>query len=276
MDKVEIVWNQRWWPAHVTSITIASLASSPTYHPWPWFLEPLAARNHPLGWGTLVCYITGQFAEEVEAMEESAVIASAVAALRQACQCHVPEPLEVHITRWGKDSFARGSWTYYATNSSLVDVRALAEPIGSQGRVAFAGEHTCDGSMSGLDMGTVHGAWVSGQVAVAGLVEKLGSDAPHRCDYRHRSDCIIPEITGYQRGAKVMITQNPEEIAEELKVDPDECPNIEYAKMCCGKFGQIVGRSQWGWLQVSFEDGTPGRWFTPYCLWIFAPSGGKL
>merc|ERR1711924_255691 len=144
---VEIVWNQRWWPADVTSIFIASLASSPTYHPWPWFLEPPAARNHPLGWATLVCYITGQFAEEVEAMDKSAVTASALAALRQAFQCHVPEPLAVHVIGWGKDSCARGSWTYYATNSSPADVRALAAPVGSQGRVCFAGEHTCDGSM---------------------------------------------------------------------------------------------------------------------------------
>jgi len=96
MNKVEMLWERRWWPDSVSAICIASLESTPTYHPWPWFIEPTAARKHPLGWATLVCFVTDHFATEVEAMDDAAVTLSAVAALRNACRCDMPEPRAVH------------------------------------------------------------------------------------------------------------------------------------------------------------------------------------
>lgn len=174
MDKVEVLWDRRWWPEGVGSIRIASRASMPCYHPWPWFLEPPAARQHTLGWAVLVCFVTGQFAEEVEAMEDGVVADACVAALRRAHPgVSVPEPRAVHVTRWGRDVHALGSWTYYAAGSGPPDSQALAEPVGLGGCVAFAGEHTCDGSASGLDIGTVHGAWLSGVRAARGLGGRL-------------------------------------------------------------------------------------------------------
>merc|ERR1719150_3176564 len=109
-------------------------------------------------------------------MENHIVADKCVAALRQAFPGRqVPEPQAINVTRWGKDIHSMGSWTYYAVHSSPNDVQALAEPVGLKGCVAFAGEHTCDGSSHGLDIGTVHGAWLSGEMAVKGLVSRLGA-----------------------------------------------------------------------------------------------------
>jgi len=112
-------------------------------------------------------------------MDDSQAATSAVAALSKACQCQVPEPKSVYITRWGKDPFARGSWTYYVAHSRPSDCSAFRQPVGANGCVAFAGEHTCDGSLRGLDIGTVHGAWLSGELAARTLIARAsakGSD----------------------------------------------------------------------------------------------------
>lgn len=275
MNKVELVWTKRWWPEDTTSIVICALDSTPTYHPWPWFFEPPSARKHPLGWATLVCFLTGQFAEDIEGMSDADIAHSAVAALVQACGCDVPEPKAVNATKWGTDPFSRGSWTYFATNSSCADVTELAKPCGALGCVAFAGEHTCDGSERGLDIGTVHGAWLSGEVAAKGLLGRMhtkkGLFFPlpgRRCSYRHVTDQPIPRMGGYEEGSPVVVTSSPTEIGEELRIDPDEAPHIAAAQACCSKKGTITARSVWGWLEVTFDDGCPPRWFTPFCLWL--------
>merc|ERR1711964_583523 len=92
-------------------------------------------------------------------------MSSCLAVLRKAFSDKVPEPQAVHVTRWGQDPCFHGSWTYYSKNSCPNDVTMLATPIGRNGCLTFAGEHTCDGSSAGLDMGTVHGAWLSGELA---------------------------------------------------------------------------------------------------------------
>eukprot|EP00811_Abedinium_folium_P032575 NODE_5609_length_1753_cov_3.156827.p1 GENE.NODE_5609_length_1753_cov_3.156827~~NODE_5609_length_1753_cov_3.156827.p1 ORF type:complete len:470 (-),score=125.96 NODE_5609_length_1753_cov_3.156827:246-1655(-) len=170
MDKVELLWEQRWWPEVVGVIDIASEDSTPTRHPWPWFVEP------PGGPTTLVCFVTGAFAEEVEMMDDATVSASCTAALRRAFpEASVPQPRALHVMRWGRDPHAAGSWTYYAAGSGPEDSRALGRPMGLNGCVAFAGECVCDGSVAGLDIGTVHGAWLSGSLAACGIVARFRS-----------------------------------------------------------------------------------------------------
>jgi polyamine oxidase len=281
MDKVELLWHKRWWPSHINSFEIASMDSTPTFHPWPWFYEPAPMRKHPLGWAVLVCYVTGHFAEHVESLSDAEAISHCVATIRSAFPAEdVPFPAEAHVTRWGRDELAHGSWTYFAVGSGPSTVRALREPVGTNGCIAFAGEHTCDGSVRGLDMGTVHGAWLSGELAAKDLTKRIhkktqdmaveGQDR-WRCRHRHCIDDVIPEIEGYGSGIRVEVTEDPHEIAQELCVDPDMAPNIHRAQQYTGKRGQIVNRSGWGWLHVKFDDGSPSCWWTPYCLWVLNP-----
>uniref|UniRef100_A0A7S4SWC3 Amine oxidase domain-containing protein n=1 Tax=Alexandrium monilatum TaxID=311494 RepID=A0A7S4SWC3_9DINO len=184
MDKVELLWETRWWARSVGSLRIASTESSLTFHPWPWFVEPKAARGHPLGYAVLVCFVTGRFAEELAVLEVQEVEGRCLEALRHAFPAtDIPKPAAVHATRWGRDPCSLGSWTYLAIGSSLADASALAQSVGRSGCMAFAGEHCCDGSQEGLDMGTVHGAFLSGQLAARGFASR-------------RADCEVPGWPG--------------------------------------------------------------------------------
>merc|ERR1712151_18463 len=167
MNKVAITWPKRWWAgaAHLRSLAIASAHSTPASHPWPWFISPANAPN------TLICLVTGAFAERIEDMKNDAIANEVIAVLKRAFPTRViPAPSHVRVTRWRRDPFARGSWTYFAVGSRPEHAHAaLASPLGSNGQVTFAGEHT-----RVEDMGTVHGAWLSGERAASELISARG------------------------------------------------------------------------------------------------------
>ncbi|KAK7291444.1 hypothetical protein RIF29_06589 [Crotalaria pallida] len=86
----------------------------------------------------------------------------------------VPEPVQAVCTRWGKDHFAYGSYSYVAVGSSGDDYDILAESVGD-GRVFFAGEAT-----NKLYPATMHGAFLSGMREAANIlrVAKRRSSTP--------------------------------------------------------------------------------------------------
>lgn len=76
----------------------------------------------------------------------------------------VPDPVQAVCTRWGKDPFAYGSYSYVAIGSSGDDYDILAESVGD-GRVFFAGEAT-----NKQYPATMHGAFLSGMREAANIV----------------------------------------------------------------------------------------------------------
>jgi monoamine oxidase len=109
-----------------------------------------------LGEPTLVWLISGGAALALEEMSDAEVQAAALAPLRRMFgEARVPPPEAVRITRWGKDPFARGSYSHVRPGFARDDRRMLAEPLGD--RVFFAGEATDIESPS-----TAHGAYASG------------------------------------------------------------------------------------------------------------------
>ena len=52
----------------------------------------------------------------------------------------VPEPLDFHITRWGKEEYSQMSYSFVKLGSSGDDYDELAEPASD--RLFFAGEAT--------------------------------------------------------------------------------------------------------------------------------------
>mmetsp|Transcript_23109 Transcript_23109/g.56158 ORF Transcript_23109/g.56158 Transcript_23109/m.56158 type:complete len:302 (-) Transcript_23109:79-984(-) len=152
MNKIVLRFATRWWPQGVGSISIAA-SEDPLWNQYPWYLNPSGEGNET----TLVCFVTGRFAMHVETLSDAATVQEALDMLRR-YGLQAPEPEEAFVSRWVSDPWARGSWTYYKVGSSSADVAALGRPIG---RVALAGEHTAAGEQ-GMDIGTVHGAWLSG------------------------------------------------------------------------------------------------------------------
>ncbi|KAJ8762223.1 hypothetical protein K2173_007379 [Erythroxylum novogranatense] len=76
----------------------------------------------------------------------------------------VPDPIQAVCTRWGKDCFTYGSYSYVAVGSSGDDYDILAESVGD-GRVFFAGEAT-----NKQYPATMHGAFLSGMREAANIL----------------------------------------------------------------------------------------------------------
>ncbi|KAL2321214.1 hypothetical protein Fmac_030183 [Flemingia macrophylla] len=88
----------------------------------------------------------------------------------------VPDPVQVGCTRWGKDHFAYGSYSYVAVGSSGDDYDILAESVGD-GRVFFAGEAT-----SKQYPATMHGAFLSGMREAANILRVAKRRMPVESD----------------------------------------------------------------------------------------------
>ena len=181
-NKIELLFPTRWWPETVGRITLACahLQQTPTYHPYTTFIVESASgpdtdSDNP---NILVCYVAGEFAKETEQKTNEQIQVECMAVLRQAdlaLDQVIPDPIALHVTRWLRDPFSRGSWTFYGKGSSPEDVRAFRSNTDCQKRgLFFAGEHTCDGSIPGDDMGCVHGAWVSGELAAKAALQQIG------------------------------------------------------------------------------------------------------
>lgn len=67
----------------------------------------------------------------------------------------LPRPVQTIVSRWGKDPFALGSYSFVGPEATGEDYDLLGMPI--QNKVFFAGEATCR-----THPATVHGAYISG------------------------------------------------------------------------------------------------------------------
>ncbi|KAK6342724.1 hypothetical protein TWF718_008114 [Orbilia javanica] len=116
-----------------------------------------------VGRPTLVGLMVGDAAEQVENEDSLAVRDEATAILKKCWGEKVPDhPEQFLVTKWRRDPFALGSYSYVAPGSTGADYDIIAEPINDQ--IFFAGEHT-----NRKYPATVHGAYISG-LRVAGEV----------------------------------------------------------------------------------------------------------
>ena len=114
----------------------------------------------------LISLMAGDAAHQAENSKDAELVAEVTGELRKIFNAQtVPEPLETIVTRWGKDRFARGSYSYVGATSLPGDYENLAKPIG---RLHFAGEATC-----ATHPATVHGAYISGLRAASEVIEDL-------------------------------------------------------------------------------------------------------
>ena len=144
---------------------------------------PAAARWHSWydltglhGAPTLLTFAAGPTAIEIQDWTEQEVVESVLASLRELYGEAVPDPVEVHLTDWQHDPFARGSYAYMTVGSTPEDHDLMAEPVG--GVLHLAGEATWTD-----DPATVTAALMSGHraaervlgsaVALSGLPGRL-------------------------------------------------------------------------------------------------------
>lgn len=115
----------------------------------------------------LSAFNAGSQAREVEALDDAGTIFAAHDALRSMFGSRFPAPIDAQITRWSKDPFALGSYSFFATGAggTLSHPRYDLSGADWDNRLIFAGE------AANLEYpGTVHGAYLSGQSAARQLI----------------------------------------------------------------------------------------------------------
>ncbi|KAF9608277.1 hypothetical protein IFM89_008562 [Coptis chinensis] len=115
----------------------------------------------------LVALVAGESAVKFELMSPVDAVGRVLNILKSIFArkgIQVPNPVQVVCTRWGKDRFAYGSYSYVAIGASGDDYDVLAESVGD-GRVFFAGEAT-----NRRYPATMHGAFLSGLREAANIL----------------------------------------------------------------------------------------------------------
>lgn len=113
----------------------------------------------------LLGFNAGAQAQAIEALDDRATVASAMAALRVMLGASLPDPVAAQVTRWSADPFARGAYSFHATGSRAATRRDLAG-ADWDGALVFAGE-----AASPDHPATVHGAYLSGQAAARAVLD---------------------------------------------------------------------------------------------------------
>lgn len=114
----------------------------------------------------LSALMSGRAAHEVEITDNDTLLQEALAKLRRTFGADkVPAPIEVIVTRWKRDPFSRGTYSFVGPATSPADYDIMAAPVGN---LHFAGEATC-----GTHPATVHGAYLSGLRAAAEVVDSM-------------------------------------------------------------------------------------------------------
>jgi hypothetical protein len=114
----------------------------------------------------LIALMAGTAAYSVEETDNESLIAEVTGRLAQVfAPADIPRPSEVIVTRWKKDPFTRGSYSFVGPQTQTGDYDVMAQPVGP---IHFAGEATC-----GTHPATVHGAYLSGLRAASEVIESL-------------------------------------------------------------------------------------------------------
>lgn len=103
----------------------------------------------------LMAWTSGDAARTIEGWDDERTKVEAMLRLRDTFPGSVPDAINVKVTRWNQDPFARGSYSTFTQTSRLGDRALLGEPV--SGKLLFAGEATVDSAFA-----QVTGAYASG------------------------------------------------------------------------------------------------------------------
>lgn len=103
----------------------------------------------------LIALMAGNAAHDAEFTDTNTLLTEVTERLSGVfTSAKVPAPREVIVTRWKRDPFSRGTYSYVAPETRPGDYDLMARSVGN---LHFAGEATC-----GTHPATVHGAFLSG------------------------------------------------------------------------------------------------------------------
>jgi lysine-specific histone demethylase 1 len=208
----------------------------------------------------LMSLVSGKEAVALEFLTNEEVVKEAMDTLRSIFSVPsivVPDPISSKVTRWGKDRFSRGSYSYLPPGSTDQDFHLLQSPVNANGdslllegtevmRLFFAGEHT-----TALHPSMAHGAMLSGMRAAQEVFSAIQAKNKEDKDidkvipvaiFRHRNpssqlQCSLCHKVGghvregallaFKRGARqVLCHNNCAEFSPEVEVIDSKWKNV--------------------------------------------------
>lgn len=148
LQKTILKFDSVFWPKDVQLFDW--LGGTPAFQ-WAEWVNLYPFTQEPI----LVGFNMGDFAATLEAKSDAQVQAEAIAALGTMLGRTIPTPRAIRVSRWGRDPFSLGAYSYMGVGATPQDRSNLAKPI--SGRLFFAGEATHTKFPA-----TLHGAWMSG------------------------------------------------------------------------------------------------------------------
>ncbi len=160
LDKCVLIFDKPFWGTKEEFIEYVSGQGNGAWEEWL-SLEPAA------GLPVLYGFNAANYARGLEAKTDAQVVAEAMAVLRTIWPT-APNPIKSIVTKWGKDPFARGSYSYTTPRMDFAKVhKDVGTPVAG-GRIRFAGEAT-----SLKYPATVHGAYNSGVDQACAVLKDL-------------------------------------------------------------------------------------------------------
>ncbi|USK35939.1 FAD-dependent oxidoreductase [Bacillus sp. F19] len=129
---------------------------------WGEFLNIYHYLNEPI----LLALNAGDFGNAVENRLDQEIISELMIILRKIFGPSIPNPISWKITRWGKDHFSYGAYSFIKVGASVEDYKILSESVNN--KLFFAGEATVTDYPT-----TVHGAYLSGIREANKILEEI-------------------------------------------------------------------------------------------------------
>jgi monoamine oxidase len=157
LNKCYLRFPRAFWPDDVDWLEYV-----PERHgAWTHWLSFQRAMRRPI----LLGFHAADRGRDLEAWPDEEIVESAMGTLRTIFGSTIPSPVDVQITRWASDPFARGSYSYYPVHATPAMRTSLARPL--DGRLFFAGEATSRDFFA-----TAHGAYTSGVQAARDVLAR--------------------------------------------------------------------------------------------------------
>lgn len=156
LNKCYLRFEECFWPDDVDWIEFISKNQGE----WTEWVSFQNAAQMPI----LLGFNAADKGKEIENLSDKQIVESAMSALKVMFGANIPKPIDYQITRWAKDEFSFGSYSYNKLGYNPKMRDALAKPLNN--KIFFAGE-ACEKEY----FGTVHGAYLSG-IRAAGEILK--------------------------------------------------------------------------------------------------------